>query len=240
MPSSAHSSTEHAKRPLELARQATSHLRQWIRRRAESAGVAADDRVIDRLAAYVELLQRWNAKLNLTRLIGDDEGLDRLVIEPLAAVPYVPDRGALVDIGSGSGSPAIPMALAAPGLRLRMVEVKLRKAAFLREAVRHLEIGGSEVVAERYERVLARRDLRYAHDALTVRGVRIDTPALRRLGELVSPGGTLLLFRGAEPEKAGVDVAPVLTLEATIPLPGSSRLVVLRRRSEGRASPSSG
>ena len=118
-----------------------------------------------------------------------------------------------------------------------MVEVKLRKAAFLREAVRHLEIGGSEVIAERYEQVLARRDLRYAHDALTVRGVRIDTPALRRLGELVSPGGAFLLFRGAEPGEAWVDVAPALTLEATVPLAGSSRLIVATPTARGLRQP---
>ena len=62
-----------------------------------------DERLAERLGAYVDLLRRWNSKLNLTRLVRDDAGLSRLAIEPLAAVPYLPPQGWLVDIGSGAG-----------------------------------------------------------------------------------------------------------------------------------------
>ncbi len=197
---------------------------------AEVAGVAMDEPLAERLGAYVDLLRRWNAKLNLTRLDRDDAGLARLVIEPLAAVPYLPEQGTLVDIGSGGGSPAIPLKLAAPGLGLRMIEAKTRKAAFLREAVRHLGLDRTEVIAERYEDLLRRRDLQM-HVALSVRGVHLDAAALRGLQALVAPGGALLLFRGPEPADGWAAASPTLTLEAAVPLrsaPGS-RLIVLRR-----------
>ena len=45
-----------------------------------------------------------------------------------------------MDVGSGGGSPAIPLKLAAPAVALTMVEVKARKSAFLREAIRQLEL----------------------------------------------------------------------------------------------------
>ena len=191
-----------------------------------------DERLAERLGAYVDLLRRWNAKLNLTRLDRDDAGLARLVIEPLAAIPYLPAQGLLVDIGSGGGSPAIPVKLAAPGLALRMIEARTRKAAFLREAVRHLGLDRTDVFAERYEALLRRRDLQNAHDALVVRGVHLDAEVLRRLQAFVAPGGTLLLFRGPEPTATWTDAAPSLLLEAAVPLGGTSgsRLIVLRRR----------
>ena len=76
--------------------------------------------------------------MNLTALDDRESGLDRLIVEPLMAVERLPtNRGRVVDIGSGGGSPAIPMKLAAPGVDLLMVESKVRKAAFLREAAAH-------------------------------------------------------------------------------------------------------
>ena len=193
--------------------------------------MAMDQPLGERLGAYVDLLRRWNAKLNLTRLDRDDAGLARLVIEPLAAVPYLPRQGTLVDIGSGGGSPAIPLKLAAPGLALRMVEAKTRKAAFLREAVRHLGLDRTEVLAERYEDLLSRRDLQNGHGALAVRGVHLDAEALRGLETLVAPGGALLLFGGPEPADGWTGASPTLTLEEEVSLRGTpgGRLVVLRR-----------
>ena len=190
-----------------------------------------DARLAGCLVAYVDLLRRWNAKLNLTRLDRDAAGLTRLVIEPLAAVPHLPVSGSLIDIGSGGGSPAIPLKLANPDLALRMVEARQRKVAFLREAIRHLDLDRAEVLAERFEALLARADLRGAHDALTVRGVRLDTPAARGLPSLVAPGGRLLLFRGPEASDAWMDAAGDAVLEAEVSLPpaSGSRLVVLRR-----------
>jgi len=197
--------------------------------------VAMDELLAERLGAYVDLLRRWNAKLNLTRLDRDDAGLARLVIEPLAAVPYLPEQGTLVDVGSGGGSPAIPLKLAAPGLALRMIEAKRRKAAFLREAVRHLGLDRTEVLAERYEELLRRGDLQNGHVALSVRGVHLDAAALRGLQTLVAPGGALLLFRGPEPADGWANASPTLSLEAAVPMrsaPGS-RLIVLRRSAGG-------
>ena len=83
--------------------------------------------------------------------------MDRLVVEPLVAVQWMP-RGAksVVDIGSGGGSPAVPLKLAVPELGLRMVESRTRKAAFLREVVRHLALKDVVVETCRYEE-LSRR-----------------------------------------------------------------------------------
>ena len=207
-----------------------------LRQQAEGAGVALDERLVEQLEAYVDLVRRWNTKVNLTRLDRDDAGLARLAIEPLAAIPHLPAQGRVVDIGSGGGSPAIPLKLAKPGLGLCMVESKIRKAAFLREAVRHFHLDRTEVFAERFESLLGRSDLQVAHDALTVRGVRLDARVLRGLQTLVAPGGRLLLFRGPEPAGMWLN-PPGLVLEATVPLGGApgSRLIVLRRGSAAMA-----
>jgi 16S rRNA (guanine527-N7)-methyltransferase len=96
--------------------------RARVIRRAAKADVALPGPLGDRLAAFLELLFRWNRKINLTSLRDTDDAIDRLLIEPLAVLRHVPPGSArLIDLGSGGGSPAIPLALARSDVDLMMV-----------------------------------------------------------------------------------------------------------------------
>ena len=166
--------------------------------RAEGAGLVLNRETAGRLADYLELLLRWNRRINLTALDNTDDGLDRLVIEPLLAARYIPDDAeSAIDIGSGGGSPALPIKIARPGLFVRMVESRRRKAAFLREAVRCLGLGEVVVESSRYEALRERSGLGEEHDVLTVRGVHVDGGVVDELQWLVRPGGRMLLFSAA-------------------------------------------
>ena len=190
--------------------------------------------VAEALEAYFQLLVLWNQRINLTSLPlqdSPDEAIDRLLIEPLVAAKHLPSSSArIIDIGSGGGSPALPLRIAAPDTTLLMVESKTRKSVFLREVVRLLGLERADVATARYEELLTRPELHEAHDLLTLRAVRVETRVLLGLQAFVKPGGSLFLFRG----RAGTDVAesvtPPLTWSATYPLVESaSRLVVLKK-----------
>ena len=202
-------------------------------RRAKKAGIRLPDGLPARLEAYYRLLESWNAKINLTALdltTGPDSTFDRLLIEPLVAARHVAEGARVIDIGSGGGSPAIPLQLARPDLRMTLVEAKVRKCAFLREAGRQLEIPVT-VENSRYEALLARPDLHEAFDAGTMRAVRLEGRVLLGLQAFLKPGGELLLFRGAVGADMPSAVAPPLFWQATYGLLESdrSRLVVLRK-----------
>jgi 16S rRNA (guanine527-N7)-methyltransferase len=203
-------------------------------------GVSVSAELGAKLEVYYRLLAAWNTKINLTGLELTDptpETLDRLLVEPLVAARHVPASATrMIDVGSGGGSPAIPLALAAPSLRLLMVESKTRKSVFLREAVRALGLVGADVAAARFEELLARPDLHERHDLLTIRAVRIETRVLMSLQAFVRPGGHLFLFRGASGGDLAETVHPPLAWKATYPLIEAlrSRLVVLEKRSIGR------
>ncbi len=206
--------------------------RARLERRAKRVGLTVSVELAERLGAYVELLSRWNKRMNLTALDERDEAIDRLLIEPLVAVKYLPSRSAVVlDIGSGGGSPAIPMKLAASGIALRMVEAKTRKAAFLREAIRQLNLGDTVVEASRYEELLSRPDLHEAAGVVTVRAVRIEVRLLTGLQAFLAPGGEIFLFRGSGGPDAPAALTPLLRWHANYPLVESlrSRLTVFRK-----------
>src|SRR5687767_13298383 len=111
-----------------------------LARRATEAGLALSPLQMARIWAYFQLLAKWNEKINLTglRVVADSlQAIDRLLVEPMLAAMHAQAGRAMVDVGSGGGSPAIPFALALdPSPILTMVESRERKSVFLREALR--------------------------------------------------------------------------------------------------------
>jgi len=210
--------------------------RERLKRRAKAANITLEPSLAESLETYYQLLTKWNAKINLTayQLVpaGEDEAIDRLLIEPVVAARYVPDTArTLLDAGSGGGSPAIPLKLASPNLHVRMVEVKTRKAVFLREAVRTLGIRDAAVETSRFEELLPRAELHEALDLVSVRAVRIETRTLLTLQAFLRPGGKIFLFRGAGTSTVETEPPPPLTWMASYPLVDAlhSKLVVLSK-----------
>lgn len=214
-----------------------------VRRRARKADVELPGALLEQLEAYFRLLEAWNAKINLTALdlVRDtDKAVDRLLLEPLAAVRHLQAGAAgAIDIGSGGGSPAIPMKLARPDVSFTLVEAKTRKCAFLREAGRQLEID-LRVETARYELLLSRPEFHEAFDFVTLRAVRVEPKILLGLQAFLKPGGEFLLFRGPSTTEPQAAFSPLLVPHGTYNLVESlqSRLVVLKKREVGSLAPS--
>jgi 16S rRNA (guanine527-N7)-methyltransferase len=210
---------------------AARDFRTRLTRRAAKAGLFLPTDLGDALAAYFELLSRWNRKINLTALDNPDEAIDRLLLEPVLAARHFPEAAAAVmDVGSGGGSPAIPMKLSCPLSSLTMVEVKARKSAFLREAVRTLRLDKTTVETTRYEQLLARPELHEGFSVLSLRAVRVEVRTLMTLQAFVRPGGVIFLFRGPSGPEAP-ELVPPLRWAGTYPLVDSlqSRLTILQK-----------
>ena len=111
-----------------------------------------------------------------------------------------------------------------------MVEIKGRKAAFLREAVRVLELSRALVENVRFQDLLDRHGQCGTYSALSVRAVRVESPMLRDVAEFLGPDGLALLFRGPSGPAELPDAGP-LAWTGTYPLVDatSSRLTVFRR-----------
>lgn len=191
-----------------------------LRIRAERAAVSVSEAVAARLEAYFRLLATWNRKINLTALPLDeptDETFDRLFIEPLVAAKYVGSGAVrMLDVGSGGGSPAIPLAVACSPSELLMVESRSRKAVFLAEAARAVGLSGARVASQRLEQLAEDAVTRSAFELVTMRAVRLDREVERAVLALLAPGGTLMVFGGPPPQAAGfvrIETHPLLGSE---------------------------
>jgi 16S rRNA (guanine527-N7)-methyltransferase len=210
-------------------------IREQLAKRARKAGLTLQTGVISALESYFELLRKWNLKVSLTSLPvseAGEEAIDRLLIEPLLAAEYLASPSAIVmDVGSGGGSPAIPMKIFKPGIAIRMVESKTRKAAFLREAVRQLNLPNTIVEAARFEELLARPELHEWADTVTMRAVRAERQTLMGLQAFLKPGGQLFLFRTGSMTGEQELINPPLTWERSLPLLPhlDTRLAVFRK-----------
>ena len=205
--------------------------------RAKRVGVELDLALGGKLETYYRLLETWNRRINLTGLDlsgGPFEALDRLLIEPLVAARYIgPGTQALLDIGSGGGSPGVPLALRLVDTRVVLVESKVRKSVFLIEVARALELANVEVIATRFEQLLARPDFHEAFDAVCVRAVRIQTRTLAGLQAFLRPGGCVFLFGSLSQAAVRTEnLPPSLTWISTVPLLEVYRtqLVILKKR----------
>ena len=179
-----------------------------------------------RLIAYFDLLAKWNAKINLTALTDTDAAIDRLLLEPLAAAMALPSKGHVIDLGSGGGSPAIPLALALDSKRLVMVESRGRKAAFLREAARSTGLT-SVVENARFEDIASQGTYAGQMDVVSIRAVRPDLSTLVIAKAFLKPDGRVALF---SPKAASPPELPEgLRVMHISPLLDSSHLVLLGR-----------
>lgn len=116
-------------------------------------GLEIDGAARAKLLAYVALLEKWNRVYNLTAIREPERMASHHLLDSLAVLPHLGDAAPLrlVDIGSGGGSPGIPLAIARPGWRVALVERSPKKAAFLRQAQAELPLPNVEVVETRVE-----------------------------------------------------------------------------------------
>jgi 16S rRNA (guanine527-N7)-methyltransferase len=170
----------------------------------------------ERLEQYYQLLSRWNRKINLTSLaLPDfpDATLDRLLVEPLLAASSLGDLPvSCFDLGSGGGSPAIPLKVVRPAIRLTMVEASSKKAAFLREAIHAVGLSDA-VVLDAWVEALAHRVRAGSVEVVTVRALKIDEELIAAVTHLLKIGGRLLLFGSdTEPALPGFRIAEIRKL----------------------------
>ena len=199
-----------------------------------------------RVSTYLDLLLKWNARINLTSVRRPEEIVTRHFGESFFTARQLfpvchPERSAgprggpsavegplhsstgldVIDLGSGAGFPGLPIKLYAPALSVTLVESNQKKATFLREVVRALPLTNIDVFAGRAE------DLPGTAGIVTMRAVEKPERALPAAARLVTPGGRLALLLGAAQDGYARGLLPGFSWEPPVALPGSSSRILL-------------
>ena len=114
--------------------------------------IEAQPEQIVAIQQYMALLLAWNEKINLTAIRDPLEMLYRHFCESMFAAVAVPlQAGRLADVGSGGGFPGLALKIIRPKLQVFLIESNVKKATFLAEVVRELELADTRVLVSRYE-----------------------------------------------------------------------------------------
>lgn len=196
-----------------------------IIRALSSFGVTISETQARQICEYLSLLLHWNRRVNLTSLTDPGQILARHFGESLfGAKAAAIGSGDLLDVGSGAGFPALPIALFRSNIRETLLEPNVKKAAFLSEASRVLSLAPRVKVLrsrlEDYDSGEARFDF------LTSRAVRVTPPFLDRCRNVLRSAGKLVLWLGRE-DAASVAKNPGWQWSAATQIPASERRVIL-------------
>ncbi len=164
-----------------------------------------DESKLNQISIYIDLLLRWNARINLTAIRNEEEIVTRHFGESLFLARHLfPAEGApsslrlagnvrVLDIGSGAGFPALPIKLWCPEIHLTLIESNHKKATFLREVTRALRLTNIDIMADRAESIAVRQELPKA-DVVTLRAVERFEAILPQAVSFLAPKGRLGLL----------------------------------------------
>jgi 16S rRNA (guanine527-N7)-methyltransferase len=157
-------------------------------------GGSPDAGLCDAIRTYIDLLLRWNRHISLTTVTDPDEILRFHIGESIAAISAVPiEKGRLADVGSGAGFPGVPLALFLPQLDVTLIESNAKKATFLSEVQRQLNLHRVRVFRGRAEELLSQGA---EFDYVTARAVGKYDELLLWSSNVLNPSGRVVLWLG--------------------------------------------
>jgi 16S rRNA (guanine527-N7)-methyltransferase len=179
---------------------------------------------MERTSAYLDLLVRWNTRVNLTAVRDPEQVVTRHFGESFFAARHLlaPDSsGTAIDVGSGAGFPGVPLAIFAPTAQVTLIESQGKKAAFLNEAIRTLSLGNCRVFPGRAETFPDKSTL------VTMRAVEKFDRSFPAALVLVEQGGRIGLMIGISQLRETERLAPQVEWEQPKEVPQSSARVLL-------------
>jgi 16S rRNA (guanine527-N7)-methyltransferase len=185
-----------------------------VREQAAAYGVQTDGEIGQKLAAYLEQLLETNRSFNLTSVTEPEQAWPRHIVDSLSLLPSLldrPDLKTVVDVGSGGGLPALPLAIALPHHSFTLLESIGKKARFLADVSAALGLTNVQVLEERAE-TFGQAEGREEFDVCTSRAVSRLPVLLELTLPLVRVGGLKLALKGEQAEQEVAEAKRALQL----------------------------
>ena len=161
-------------------------------------GIQLEKEDVAAFRVYREEILRWSKRMNLTGLVSAEDIVRNGFLDSLSCAAVLPlGSGEVLDVGSGAGFPAIPLALTQPTLQFTLIEPTRKKVTFLRHAVRALKLANVQVRLARLEALLPENSISPGFDVAMARAVA----PLETIGQMVlpflKPGGIFVAQTGS-------------------------------------------
>ncbi len=108
-----------------------------------------DHDILQKIFLFHQFFNKWNKVINLSAHRNESESLEKNILDSLVLNYYVKDESSILDFGSGGGFPGLILKICNPNHKYRLVEADQKKAAFLNNALVHLQIKELEIIKER-------------------------------------------------------------------------------------------
>jgi 16S rRNA (guanine527-N7)-methyltransferase len=191
--------------------------------------IQLDEMRLRTISTYIDLLLKWNARMNLTAIREPSEIVQRHFGESLFIAKYLLEQKmpqTAIDLGSGAGFPGVPFAMLAPEVEVTLIESQQKKATFLKELIYALGLKNVKVFGHRAESYPGTADL------VMLRAVEKFEQVLPTAARLTKPGGRIALMIGSDQVESAKKLETDVNWGETIPVPCSnSREVLLGIRS---------
>jgi 16S rRNA (guanine527-N7)-methyltransferase len=172
---------------------------ELIKIEGDKAGIKLTHEQLEKAQAYYELLEHWNQKINLTRVRHPLEWTRHHFLESVYAAQFIPAACRRhLDIGTGAGFPAIPLKLVREDLIPTWVEARKRKAVFLKQVIRALDLKGVDVVVERLETFVKDLPEITRMDLVTLRAINVPPSVLEDLTHRLKNGSFVAVWHGTD------------------------------------------
>jgi len=180
----------------------------------------------NQFGTYLDLLLKWNARMNLTAVRQPEDIIRTHFIECIACARALPAGiSSLLDLGSGAGFPGLPIAICRPEIAVTLAESQAKKASFLNEVVRSLALK-AKVVARRAESIGA------AFDCVAMRAVDRMEISIQVGSRLLSAEGWLAIMTTKSAlEDIRKAAGPAFVWDPALKLPKSDQRVLALGRS---------
>ncbi|MBI1394424.1 MAG: 16S rRNA (guanine(527)-N(7))-methyltransferase RsmG [Betaproteobacteria bacterium] len=173
-----------------------STLGQRIEQGLHQCGLESPAGAVDKLVAYLALLEKWNAVYNLTALRDPESWVTHHVLDSLVTLPFL-EGGPIADVGTGAGLPGIPLAIFRPDWTFTLIDSNQKKAAFLENTIGSLRLPNVRVRCERVEAL----GIESLHRHVISRAFAELAEFVSLAGRLLAPGGRMLAMKGQYPDE---------------------------------------
>ena len=201
---------------------------------ATEIGVTLSDSHIEHLLLLMLQLRKWNRKFNLTAITKEREIIVKHFLDSLTVAPLISEGAQLLDIGSGGGFPAIPLAVVRPDLKVTSIDAAEKKIFFQRHAVRVLGIKSFTALHARSESLGEEHSGRY--DVVISRAFSSLPDFASVARPLLAPEGVIIAMKGRSGEEESIAAAPFLAecglvvrrvVQLRLPVSGDVRSLVV-------------